>query len=54
MENLKLFHTDQRMFVVMVGVNNLLMQGIVEMVIMQKKFQFNVQGLYTTKFSVLS
>jgi hypothetical protein len=51
MENLKLYHTDQRMLVVGVGVNA---QGIIDMVIMHKKFQFNVKGLHTTKFSVLS
>jgi hypothetical protein len=54
MENLKLYHTDQRMLVVGVGVNAVSMQGIVDMVIMHKKFQFNVKDLYTTKFSVLS
>jgi hypothetical protein len=40
--------------VVGVGVNAVLMQGIIEMAIMHKKFQFNVKGLYNTKFSVLS
>jgi len=41
------------MFVVGVGVNIVSMQGIVEMVIMLKKFQFDIQDLYITKFSVL-
>jgi UDP-N-acetylenolpyruvoylglucosamine reductase len=42
MENFKLSHRDQRMFVIGVGVNVVLMQAIVEMVIMHKKFLFNI------------
>jgi len=42
------------MLVLGVGVNAVSMQGIVEMVIMHKKFQFNIKVLYTTTFSVLS
>jgi hypothetical protein len=42
------------MLVVGVGLNEVLMQGIVEMVNMHKNFQLNVKGLHTTKFSLLS